>query len=388
FTGLALLMAAQNGRLDLDAPATDIVPDLPVRNPWRETHPLRIAHLIEHTAGLPDLSREEFDHSEPMELRAALAWKANGRRCLWPPGMHHSYTNAGAGLAALVLEEATGQSYEDFVEQRIFVPLGMETAGFFPDPPTLEALATGYDSDGYTVIPYWHMLYRAFGAINARPVEMAALLQMLLNRGIYRGRRLLSASAVDRMETPATTLAARSGLRYGYGLGNYAWLHNGVLFHGHGGDGDGYLSRLGYSRERNLGYFVVINVFRNPDLDHFRDLIEDFIADGAQPDQPPRYDPSADSLSRLAGNYESVTSRFPGNALLRAKTITLRQEGMALFIDRNGRTRRLVPVNDRHFRYEDETVATSAFIMDHGKTYFQDDGGNYLKMQEAAGTDP
>lgn len=381
FTALALLIAQDEGRLDLDAHAAAIVPGFPMRDPWESTHPVRIAHLLELTAGLPDMSREEFEHNEPMELREALAWKAADRQAQWPPGLHHSYTNVAAGLAALVLESATGERYEDFVRARIFAPLGMDSAGFSADAHTLSRLATGYDSDGTTAIQYWHMLYRSSGAINVLPAQMGPFIQLLMNRGTYHGRRLVSATAIDRMETPATTLAARAGLRFGYGLGNYTWLRRGALFHGHGGDGDGYLARLGYSRERAMGYFVVINLFRNADLNRIRHLVEDFIAGDSERRLPPVYAIAPERLKAYAGHYEAVTWRFAGRDTADRPGLTMEVDGNGLAIRRGSGTQRLVPVNDRHFRRAHEPVATSAFIEYDARLYFQDDGGNYVKVR-------
>ena len=383
FTALALLVADADGNLDIDRPLREIVPNPPVVNPWEGTHPLRVVHLLEHTAGLPDLSREEFDAPAPMPLRQALAWKAADRRTLWPPGLHCSYTNAGAGLAALALETATGQDYEDFVRRRIFAPLGMRSAGFTPSPETLAALATGYDSNGTTVIPYWHMLYRAFGAINVRPADMAAPIQLLLNRGEFHGVRLLPASAVDRMERPGTTLAARAGLTYGYGLGNYTWLRRGVLFHGHGGDGDGYVSRLGYSTERGIGYFLVINVFRNRDLSRLQQRIEDYIAGDGDVSEPPVHVLDRAALEAIAGDYQAVTRRFPGGPQAGDRPLRIELDADRLEVLRGNERRRLVPVSDTLFRYEGETIATSAIVPYEGHLYFQDDGGSYVRWPGA-----
>jgi CubicO group peptidase (beta-lactamase class C family) len=380
FTALALEIAQQDGMLDLESPLRALVPDAPVENPWEATHPLRIVHLLEHTAGLPDMSREEFDSRDPLPLRTALAWKAGERRAQWPPGLHHSYTNVGAGLAALALETATGQDYEEFVRQRIFEPLEMRSARFFPDAETLTALATGYDADGVTVIPYWHVLYRAFGAINVRPAEMGALLRMLLNRGSYRGRRLLTATAVERMERPETTLGARVGLRFGYGLGNYTWLHRGVLFHGHGGDGDGYLARLGYSTKQGHGYFIVINVFRNPDLARLQRRVEDYIAGDTAVPEPPLFALPAEALAAIAGEYEAATWRFArtGGVALR---VGIDRDG--IFVQRGSTRRRLIPVGESLFRYERETLATCAIVPYGDRIYFQDETGSYVRVRGA-----
>jgi CubicO group peptidase (beta-lactamase class C family) len=164
--------------------------------------------LLEHTAGFLDLTKPEFDHSDPkpLTLREGLAVKPEARIGRWPPGMHSSYSNAGAGLAAYVLEDVTGERYEDFVERHLFKRLAMSTASYFLDYATEAKLATGFDSDGRTVIPYWHMIMRPFGGINATPRDMAALMQLLINKGQFQGKRILRTSSIERMEIPTTTL--------------------------------------------------------------------------------------------------------------------------------------------------------------------------------------
>ena len=381
FTGIALMMAQEDGLLQLDDPARKLVPDLPVMNQWEDSHPIRVAHLLEHTAGLPDMSKEEFDHNIPMDLRDALSWKGGSRKTLWPPGLHSSYTNVGAGLAAYILQQVAHEKYEHFVEERIFVPLGMKSATFYKDAMTSKYLATGYDADGHTVIPYWHVLYRAFGGINVRPAEMAPFIQMLLNNGRYQDKQLLSEQDVHRIETPKTTLAAKSGLQFGYGLGNYTYLRKGILFHGHGGDGDGYLARLGYNRDRGMGYFLVINVFRNRDLTYLQHVVEDFIIDNLKKQEPPVAELPKTLIEQYTGKYRSVTSRFAGEH--KPQEIIIARDNGGLVIRRNKQTTPLLPVNQQHFRYPGETMATAAFVQDEADNrYFQDDLGNYVQIQQ------
>ena len=102
FNALAVLMLVEQGRLDLDTPVRNLVADVPFENPWAKTHPVRVVHLLEHSSGLLDITREEFDHNEPFpSLEAALDWRQQGRVVQWPPGLHHVYSNANAGLAGL-----------------------------------------------------------------------------------------------------------------------------------------------------------------------------------------------------------------------------------------------------------------------------------------------
>ncbi len=379
FTSLAMLILQQQGQLDLDMKLAEISPDISLKNNWRETHPVRIAHLLEHTAGLLDLSKDEFDQNTPMPLEQALAWKEADRITQWPPGEHYSYTNVGAGLASYVIEKTSKQSFESFLEQQIFSPLGMSSASLSNDKKTLAQLATGYDSDAHSVIPYWHVLYRAFGAINLKPTEMVPFLQLLLNKGTHAGQRLITEDAILRMETPTTSLAAQSGLHFGYGLGNYTWLSHGLLFHGHGGDADGYLARLAYNRETRLGYFVVINTFQNTALSALQDRIEAFISRDQTVIEPAPYRISAEKLDHYSGDYRRITRRFlwQGDE---QQTLTLSKQDGALRLEHNGTVKRLLPVNDRHFRFQHENQATSAFVTDEsGQLFFQSDDGSFAR---------
>lgn len=381
FTALATLLLAEEGVLSLEDKYFYIAPEFEIKNRWRETHPIRIAHLLEHTAGLPDLTRKEFDFNQPLSLEEALDFRQQPRRAEWPPGKHHSYTNAGAGYVAYVIEKKSGMTYEEFVTERIFRPLGMDSAGFFPGKDTRGRLATGYDSDGTTVIPYWHMLFRAFGAINLEPGDMAPFLRMLLNYGEHNGRQLINPEWIKRMERSMTTLAARDGLAYGYGLGNYTWLRHGHLFHGHGGDGDGYLARYGYNREANKAYFVVINVFRHRDITAMRHLLEDYIVQSLEPVEKPAVNSTPEQRRRFAGRYRQVTQRFRFESV---EYIKIHDDGESLYLDRGAdNRRRLVPVNRNHFRFEEESTATMAFVTGESDDLFLQGGfGNYKKTND------
>lgn len=383
FTALAVLRLVQEGRLSLDDRLMDIAPALDVDNPWRDRHPITIMQLLEHSAGLNDLTRKEFDYNEPLALAGAFALSPDSRVCRWPPGLHHSYSNISAGLLSYVIEKITGRAFEDYVERAVLDPLGMHSATFFPERRVLDKLISGYDTDGHTRIPYWHMTYRAFGALNVVPGDMLPFLQLFLNRGRHDGRVFLKSELMERMQTPATTLAARSGLKYGYGAGLYAYVRDGYVFYGHGGDADGYLSRFGFQPRAGLAYFAGINVFRDQDLERVRRLVERFILEGLPaPDYAYASVPAA-RISDYGGRYRSVTWRFPNApapASEKSLEILLDDDHLTLK-DSDGRVRQLIAVNERHFRFAGEPVATLAFVSEGGALYLQGDIGNYQRLE-------
>ena len=381
FTALALLLGEQDGLLSIDDRLDQhIGPDL-VDNPWADTRPVRLVHLLEHTAGLRELTAEEFHNTDPAPrpLSQVLRKSATHRRIEWQPGRYYVYTNAGAGLAAHALERRSGVSYEDFLRERLFAPLGMTHASVLLDEATRKNLVTGYDADHVTPIPYWHMIHRPFGAINVRPVEMAGLLGLLLGRGDTAHGRLLPAAAIERMERATTTPAALSGLAFGYGLGIRAWSNDGVVFFGHGGDGDGYLAHFGYSPAAGRGYFVVINAFDHAALDALREILEHAVIADAPRRRAPPVQPIEDRLGALGG-YRRAATRF-GEPSPRGAVDLHVELGEDRFYTRqgNGEPRALLRVNADHWRREDETVASIALLRQtNGCWLLQGERDNYL----------
>lgn len=223
----------------------------------------------------------------------------------------------------------------------------------------------------------------AAGAINATPREMGALLELFLHRGRVGDKRLLRATSIARMERPLTTLAARHGLSYGYGLGLDQSLHQGFLWYGHGGDGDGYLSYFGYNRQADAGYFVTINAFKHNALDDMKVRVQDYLTHGLSPPQAPSADIAPATLVELTGDYVAATSRFHWESPASLDTDRLRvmlQHGVLYTHSSNGR-RRLIPVGAHRFRRAGQPLATIAIAEQDGELYLQADFGNYRRVE-------
>lgn len=385
FTSLALLQLREAGRLRLDDPLITHLPDVPVRNDWAATHPITLAMLLEHTAGLHDLSREEFDNNDPTPLTLAqgLALRADARVARWKPGLHASYSNAGYGLAGLVIERVTAQAYEQVIQTRLFDPLGMRASGFFLTDAVRAALATGYAPNGRDTLPYWHMIMRPFGGIHSSARDMAPFLRMLLNDGRHGDRVIVSPASVRRARHPATTLAARAGLAFGYGLGLNAYVHNGVPLFGHSGDADGYLSFIGYSPELGLAYFLSINRFRWPALRALRQVVENWITAGQGVAPTPAADVPVATLQQYAGRYRTASRRFDWQTDDGDVELIVELHDGKLHTRAPGAERRaLLAVDAARFRRQDEPCATSVFARDEdGKWYFQESDA-YVRIDE------
>ncbi|MEZ5557295.1 MAG: serine hydrolase domain-containing protein [Pseudomonadales bacterium] len=379
-TALTLLELAREHGLDLDGKVVDMLPAAPYRNPWAATAPMRLAHLLELSAGLPDLTRDEFRTAQGEDLGAALYPSAQQRPVLWPPGLQHSYSNVPPAISAAVIEQLTGADFESQVRRLVFQPLAMTHASLLP----VSGLPGGFEADGRTPIPYWDMRFRAFGALNTSPRELARLLAALLDHGRVGGRQALAESSVARAYRVETGLTAEAGLRIGYGAGLYGWISQGRLFHGHGGDADGYLSRFGLLPEAGRGYLLGINSDNPPLLRRLQRRVETALAaDLAAPTQPPelRLDPAA--LTRLAGEWYPSATRFDvarwrsGEAQRGILTV---RDGHLLW-QRGTHSQQLMAVADNLFRRAGDPLATIAFVRRDGVLYLQGELGNFVRVR-------
>lgn len=376
FNALAAQRLAAAGRLALTA-ACD-ASFCPQPRPGELTPPVTLEQLLEHTAGVSDLLPREMAHNTPLDPAAAFALAPASRRLRWPPGRYSSYSNNSAAIAAGLMEQRTGRSYESLVHDFVLTPLGMYSATFARSPAVQRALPVGYAADGRTPLPYWHMLFPAMGALNLSTDDMVALIQLFLNRGRHAGKVFLSPAAISRMERPAASLAARHGLTYGYSLGLYQWYRRGMRFFGHDGDADGYRSRFAYAPALARGYFVAINSDNREALLSLQRSIERALVGTGAP-VPPIITLGHAAIAAITGNYAAVTSRFAAASPRQLRVVAT---GSRLHtIEPGAAPRELLPLGDGYFRRAGEGGATIVFIPAPGEALLLgDDLGNYRRI--------
>lgn len=121
-TGLVVTQLIAAGKIDLDAPAGKYVPGLP--SPARDA---LVRHLLNHTSGIVNYTTlPEFPRGaeRPVTREEVLSW-FSAKPLQFTPGTRYDYTNSGTFLLGLIIEHVTGQSYEEYVRQHIFIPFGM-----------------------------------------------------------------------------------------------------------------------------------------------------------------------------------------------------------------------------------------------------------------------
>ena len=380
FAGILALKLQKKGLINLNSPITDYGLKPYLKNAYPD-NTITLAQLLEHTAGLGDLKKAEWDYndSKPIGLKEAFELKLGDHKTLWEPGIHRSYSNVGPGLFGLALELKLGKTYEALMQEHVFDPLKMTNSSLLLTPDVKSRLITGYDRDGKKIIPYWHNIYRPFAAINTNNQDMVKWLQMLLKQD----HDFMSQTNRNRLIRPTTTLAARNGLEYGYGLGVYSWQVGGHSFYGHGGDADGYLTRYGVNPESGLAYFVMINAFNKRPLNEIVDRLErQIIADLPKPKYPRRLKPNDDQLSRFVGSYRQVAQRFSRGRQNEAVLEIISTDGQLSYQYKNGRQVNIYRVKADQFRTTSQSVATMAWVNEGNSLYFQGELGNFVKIVE------
>ncbi len=260
FVSLALLRLEEEGRINLQSRLQDVAPEVPVRNPWESTNPVRITNLLEHTAGFDDMALREVYNTKDSPnkaIRQVLQKFPNPQSVRWPPSTRFAYSNPDYGIAGYLVEKTSGQPWTNYVRSTILAPLEISTGDFDLTSQNRALLAQGYQRpEGKSVQPvaYKEIYLRPAGDMKASPAELAKLVQFFLRRGATNENQLLKPETIARMEFPQTPLSSRNGLRLGYGLANYTEVKGGVVTHGHDGGIDGFFSSYRYMPEQNWGF--------------------------------------------------------------------------------------------------------------------------------------
>lgn len=208
FTAAAILTLAEAGKLKLTDPLRTFFPDAPAT--WNG---ITVAHLLQHTSGIPNLfadasfRQQAFDAHTPAQLLAA----ATAKLLMAPPGSAFAYASVNYTLLAMIIEQRSGQTYQDYVARRFLAPLGMTHTHFITDDTLIDGMATPYE-EGPRLAVRWHSTL-GFGA-GSYASNNADLARWTL---ALQSGKVLQPSSLQAMDT-ALTLTDGKRVPYGYGI--------------------------------------------------------------------------------------------------------------------------------------------------------------------------
>jgi CubicO group peptidase (beta-lactamase class C family) len=377
FIALALTQMYEDGTLDIEAPLEELAPEIAIDNPWHATDPVRLVHVLQHTAGFDDMHFADLyvpEGEAEISLAAALARNPASRRVRWRPGTRMSYSNVGYGVAGLILEKLAGEPYEDYVKTHIFDPLSMTASSFRLTADDEPQLARGYDRPNGAPVGFPRIYLRPAGNLHTTPRDLGRFVQMFLGWGEIGAAYVVDPEYLGTMEQPRTTLATRAGLRDGYGTGIGSNLALPYRVLGHNGGIDGFLSTYGYSPSRDVGYVVLLNSSGGraaEALNRLSSAAIRYLKRDIEPPAKPSMKVDAATLDQYVGYYEEANPRhqltWPLQWLLSGRTI-LRDGDHLVSEPTWGERTSLISVTESSVRLESELDASAVFTRDDNGT--------------------
>ncbi|MGY8769136.1 MAG: serine hydrolase domain-containing protein [Pirellulales bacterium] len=251
-TATAVLILVDEGKISLNDPVEKYLPEFRSQMVIAErddqhvllrkpSHPITIREVLSHVSGLPFKSAIEDPTLDGLPLAVAVRSYA-----MTPletePGTHYQYSNAGINTAARIIEVVTGTKYEDFMQSRLFDPLGMKDTTFWPNEEQISRLAKSYRPDStkknLVEFPLSQLLSplndknRRFpmpaGGLFSTARDTATFCQMLLNGGELNGRRYISKVSFEELIEKQTPESVKNSYSFGFAVGSDWFGHGGA----------------------------------------------------------------------------------------------------------------------------------------------------------------
>lgn len=228
FTGTALMILRERGKLDLDRPINDYLGDAKIQVRLGSPRDLTVRRVANHTAGLP-LHYQFFYEGEPYHAPSRDETILRYANTVSVPGERFQYSNLGYGILDHVISRVSGQPYEDFLRTEVFIPLGMTRSSVGLTPPLREHAATRYDTEGKP-LPYYTTDDPGGGEVfsSAHDLMRYASLHLKLHRSDQAA--ILKDASLDEMHRPTT----KAEMDWEYGVGWRTRTHpsgHKILFH-------------------------------------------------------------------------------------------------------------------------------------------------------------
>lgn len=291
--GISLMKAKEMGKLNLDDPIQNYLP-FKVTNPNYPNEIITIRHLATHTSGIKDsdqymnrawiltdnqdLTNISTDYPEqqlnPFELNIPMekylkgylemngAYYENGNYINYKPGERFQYSNIGATLCALVIEKATGQSFDSYTKEHILQPLGMNSTGWSLKDVDIKKHSRLYRNDN-SVLPFYTAITYPDGMLISSSSDMAKYLAELV-KGYSGNGTLLKKESYEEFYTEQLKEQNFESRNADHPYdGDYSPAifigYSALGYVGHSGGDAGVGTWMYFDKEKKTGRYIVIN---------------------------------------------------------------------------------------------------------------------------------
>jgi CubicO group peptidase (beta-lactamase class C family) len=228
FTGVAILMLQDEGKLNVADPVAKYLPGFAkLKAPSGKLANITIGQLLTHTSGIGTLDRSAYATTPDL---AGLIDGILAMPLQFEPGERWKYSSSSYDVAGRIVEIVSGKRFDVFLRERLFDPLAMKDTTFYPSEAQQKRLATCYLKSRQTgllrvqSLPFDASVLKSLppvpaGGLFSRAGDLARFCQMLLNRGVLDGKRYLSEASYHVLTTIQTGDLPNHAL--GWGLGVY-----------------------------------------------------------------------------------------------------------------------------------------------------------------------
>ncbi|MBN2409395.1 MAG: serine hydrolase [Candidatus Aminicenantes bacterium] len=306
FTWTAVMQLVEQGKLSLNADVNTYLQKSKIPETFPE--PVTLAHLMAHTAGFEEVLRDMGARTPADLIPLEDYLVANMPARVYPPGKIAAYSNYGTALAGYVVQVVSGMPFEEYVEDHIFRPLGMNMSTFRePLPSHLERfMSVGYSiAQGVLKAEDFELingLYPA-GSLSTTATDLARFMIAHLQDGRFEEARILQEETARQMHS---RLFGHDSLLDGNAHGFWEKRLNGIRMIEHGGDTVYFHSQLVLVPEHNLGMFVSLNT-ASSEGDLRGHLLQSLLDRYFPVPDPPEPEPPAgftERAGKLTGHYK------------------------------------------------------------------------------------
>jgi len=260
FTALAVMQLVEEGKIQLDAPVQQYLPEFRVAD-LEASKRITVRHLLNQVSGIPTSAGMSYmsrtDRADDALEREVA--KSKDVHLTHDPGTTFQYSNRNYTTLGLVIKVVSGQSYEDYVQEHVLGPLAMKQSFMHLDEARNHGLATGHQ--------YWFNRPRPGGGlsenraitptglITASVEDMCSWLIVNLDHGVYNGTQVLSAAGIDQLHTGVAPMTDKAR----YGMGWYETDIEGAPIVTHNGDPGDFHATMVISPSTGWGVVLLMN---------------------------------------------------------------------------------------------------------------------------------
>jgi CubicO group peptidase (beta-lactamase class C family) len=265
FVATAILQLVAQGRIDFDAPVVQYLPYFKLED--ERYRIITVRQMVAHTSGMPDVTDYEWD--KPQFDDGALeryVHSLGGLPLLYEPGAQFAYSNIAYDVLGDVIAKASGSTFEDYVQQRILKPLGMQHSTLLYREVDPKLLSDGHvlNALGHPMVSKVYPYNRAHSPssnLHSNTVDMTRWAIANMNHGEFNGKRILDASAYTSMWKPSEDVgeAAIGTHVTAEGISWFVGAYRGNFLVTHSGGDLGFITDLAMLPERKIAVIWMAN---------------------------------------------------------------------------------------------------------------------------------